>query len=166
MAEYPKEALLYAPVGRAHDHLVTLGDQVLDREFLLDRADLAKELTNPLWAGRKSSRWTAVHRPGRSGHLANLLDFMFVDEFYPTARDRFVLLYRAHPRASSPLASATSQAACRLSTLTLTDQDVKEGDPYSPNFREGVFSETQKFIGNKRECGLIFKNPHPLFSWR
>src|SRR5215207_9619277 len=152
MAGYPKEALLYAPVGCAHDHLVTLGDQVLDREFLIDGADLAKEFTNSLWAGRKSSRWTAVHRPGRSGHLANLLDFMFVDEFDPTASDRFVLLYRAHPRASSSLATATNQAGCRPSTLTLTAQDVKEGDPYSPNCREGVFSATQfpaiRVLGN------------------
>jgi hypothetical protein len=37
---------------------------------------------------------------------------------------------------------------------------------YSPSFREGLFSETQKFIGNKRGSGLTCRNPHPLFPWR
>jgi hypothetical protein len=80
-------------------HTTTLSPsaiRVLDPELLLYRSDLAKELANLLWARRKSLRGTAVHRPGRSGHLAKLLDFVFVDKFDPTASDRFVVLCRGH----------------------------------------------------------------------
>ena len=125
MTGYPKEALLHAPVSRTQDYLIVLGDYVLNREVLINRANLSKELAHPVCPRRASSWWTTVHCPSRSGHLADLLYLMFVDEFEPSASDGFVLyrgyLHRGHYCVSFPPSSDRNWTACKLSSLMTTE---------------------------------------------
>src|SRR3990172_7390882 len=97
--EDPEEALLHAGVRRTHHDLVTLGDDIVDRPLLLDRADDPEELADPVRSTGEPRR-TAVDRPGAVGHRADRLDPVFGDELEPPPSDRLALLDGSHGRPS------------------------------------------------------------------
>jgi hypothetical protein len=99
---YPKETFLDAGVGRAHNNFVTLSNYIFNRPCLVDRTNFLKQLTNPV-RSREKPWWTTVHPPSRGSHLADLLDFLIVDEFKPPSSHYFVVLDGRHRYSSSTL---------------------------------------------------------------
>ena len=88
-----QKTLLDAAIGRAHRHSVSLGNNVVNRPRLLYLAERAKELAEAVRTRRKSWR-PALHRPGRSHHLAQCLDVVLANEIEESSSDSLVLLNR------------------------------------------------------------------------
>src|SRR5215211_2592579 len=75
-----KKVLLHAAVRSADDHLVSLGDDVVDRPYLLDLPEGTEEFAEPGRARGKPPRRPAVHRPSRSNQRAKLLNGVLTHE--------------------------------------------------------------------------------------
>jgi hypothetical protein len=156
VTRYSKEALLYAGVRGAHDHLLPFCDYVLDGPLLFNGADLPKKLAKPVGPGRKI-RWAAVHGPSRCSHPTDLLNIVLVDKVEPPSGNDFVRI-RVKPFPSPPL--LTRKVDLVLHSARTPDQvKIQTRSPKKPVSRQEL-CHLLRHRKRSEEAQVTLSGPH------